>query len=169
MLLPNKKVPNLELDLINGSKWSLEKQDPENFTMIVFYRGLHCPICKKQLEELKTKLEDFSKKGVNVIAISMDTEKRAKLSAEKWDIESLPVAYAMDEETARKWGLFISNATSDSEPDIFSEPGLFLIRPDLKLYSASIQTMPFARPPFDDLLKSLDFILDKDYPARGGH
>jgi len=169
MLLPNKKVPNLELNLINDTMWSLDKQEPENFTMIVFYRGLHCPICKKQLENLKPKLNDFSEKGVNVVAISMDTEKRAKLSAEKWDIESLPVGYEMTEDTAREWGLYISHSIKDGEPEIFSEPGLFLIKPDRTLYAASTQSMPFARPQFDDLLKSLDFILDESYPARGGH
>jgi hypothetical protein len=27
--------------------------------------------------------------------------------------------------------------------------------------------MPFARPGFGDILKALDFVLAKDYPARG--
>ena len=58
----------------------MEKQDPEKYTLIVFYRGLHCPVCKKQLESLKDKLDEFIDRGVNVIAISMDTEKRAEES-----------------------------------------------------------------------------------------
>ena len=29
------------------------------------------------------------------------------------------------------------------------------------------QSVPFARPSFDALLKGIDFVLDKDYPARG--
>ncbi|MCH2490190.1 MAG: AhpC/TSA family protein [Flavobacteriales bacterium] len=168
MILPKTKVPSLEVNLINGTRWAIDKQEPENFTMIIFYRGLHCPVCKNYLEKLQPKLKDFSDKGVNVIAISMDSEKRANLTAKKWDIESIPLGYEMTEDTAREWGLYISHAIKDEEPEVFSEPGLFLIRPDGTLYSASVQSMPFARPQFDALLKSIDFVLEESYPARGG-
>lgn len=59
--------------------------------MIVFYRGLHCPVCKKYLENLKSKLEDLSDRGVNVIAVSMDTEERAKRTGREWDITDLTI------------------------------------------------------------------------------
>jgi hypothetical protein len=55
------------------------------------------------------------------------------------------------------------------EPALFSEPGLFLVRPDGTLYYAAVQTMPFARPHFDELIGALDFAIAKDYPARGEH
>ncbi len=168
MKKPTEKAPELHLGLINGTTWDLAKQEPENFTMLIFYRGLHCPVCKKYLEELQTKIDTFKDKGVNVVAASMDSEKRAKISTEKWDIESIPLAYEMSESKAREWGLYISNAIKDAEPEVFSEPALFLINKDGTIYSSSIQTMPFARPGFDDLLKSIDFILKEEYPARGG-
>ena len=44
---------------------------------------------------------------------------------------------------------------------------MFLVRPDGTLYHGSVQTMPFARPHFDELLTSVDFALKQDYPARG--
>ena len=168
MIKPTQEVPDLKLPLINDTKWSLYDQDSKAFTMLVFYRGLHCPVCKKYLEELQTKIDTFKDKGVNVVAASMDSEKRAKISTEKWDIESIPLAYEMSESKAREWGLYISNAIKDAEPEVFSEPALFLINKDGTIYSSSIQTMPFARPGFDDLLKSIDFILKEEYPARGG-
>jgi len=164
---PREKTPELELDLINDTKWSLHKQDPEKYTMIVFYRGLHCPICKKQLESLKDHLDKFKDRGVNVIAASMDSEKRAKKAGDEWSIESIPVGYGMSADKAREWGLNLSEGISDKEPDLFSEPGLFLIKKDGTLYFSSIQTMPFARPQFDDVLNALDFIDKEDYPARG--
>lgn len=167
MIQPKNKVPALKVDLVNGTQWELGKQDPENFTLLIFYRGLHCPVCKKYLEKLTTLLEDYSERGVNVLALSMDTEKRAKITTEKWEIESLPLAYGISEATARKWGLYISEAIKDEEPDIFSEPGLFLINKDSTLYCSSIQTMPFARPDVEKFLKSVDFILEESYPARG--
>lgn len=167
MIKPRQKVPQLQLDLINDTQWSLEAQQNDTFTLLVFYRGLHCPKCKEQLEALKKKLDAFSDRGVHVIAISCDTEKVAKQTAEDWNIPELPVGYALSIEKAREWGLFISEGISEKEPEQFSEPGLFLVRPDGTLYASSIQTMPFARPKFDDLLNAIDFIEKKDYPARG--
>lgn len=167
MLLPKTKVPSLEVPLINDAHWKLSDQNPDNFTLVLFYRGLHCPVCKGQLEELASNLDKFTERGINVIAVSADTEKRAKLTAEKWDIPSLPIGYDLPLEKAADYGLFISKGVSDKEPDYFTEPGLFLIQPDGTLFFSSIQSMPFARPQFDDLLGGIDYILKNDYPARG--
>ena len=73
MIKPNTKVPDLHLNLINDTEWTLSEQSPENFTIIFFYRGLHCPICKKQLEDITSNLERLSERGTHVIAISMDS------------------------------------------------------------------------------------------------
>jgi len=35
------------------------------------------------------------------------------------------------------------------------------------LYFATAQTMPFARPHFNELLQAMDLVLKSDYPARG--
>lgn len=166
MLKPRIKVPNIEVNLVNDTTWKLKEQKPENFTMVLFYRGKHCPVCKKQLQELQGKLKDFTDLGVNVIAISSDTEEKAKGSYKEWKVGDVPIGYGYPIEEARKWGMFISKGIKD-EPEYFIEPGLFLIKPDGTLYSASIQSMPFARPDFDDLLKGIDFIMKKNYPARG--
>ncbi|MBP2832975.1 AhpC/TSA family protein [Aquimarina sp. U1-2] len=167
MLKPREKVPNLEVDLINDTHWKLEDQTPKNFILVVFYRGLHCPICKKQLEELAGKLDKFVDRGVNVVAISCDTEEKAKKTGNTWNVPSLPIGFEMSIDKAREWGLYISKAKDDKEPNHFSEPGMFLIRPDQTLYFASIQTMPFARPGFDDILNAIDYVMKNDYPARG--
>ncbi len=51
-VIPQQEVPVLKVKTVNGMKWDLRDQQPENFTLVVFYRGLHCPVCKKYLEEL---------------------------------------------------------------------------------------------------------------------
>ena len=53
------------------------------------------------------------------------------------------------------------------EPALFPEPALYLVRADGTLYFGSVQTMPFARPHFADILSAVDFVVAKDYPARG--
>jgi hypothetical protein len=73
---------------------------------------------------------------------------------------------------ARESGLYVSGSRGKTslgieEPERFSEPGVFLVRPDGTLYWAAVQTMPFARPHFREMLAALDFVAKNDYPARG--
>lgn len=171
-LFPRQQVPALRVPLAGGSSFDLSKEKPAHFTMIVFYRGLHCPICKTQLRELQEKLPEFEKRGVNVVAISSDSADRGERTKADWGLSDLRVGYALDLGTARAWGLYISTSKGPTsaghdEPALFSEPGLFLVRPDGALYFATVQTMPFARPHFADILSALDFVIAKDYPARG--
>jgi hypothetical protein len=42
-----------------------------------------------------------------------------------------------------------------------------MVSPDQTLYYASVQTMPFVRPHFSELIGALDFAIENDYPARG--
>ena len=75
-------------------------------------------------------------------------------------------------DVARQWGLYISTSRgltsiNIEEPALFSEPAVYIVRPDTTLYYGAVQTMPFARPNFTELLGAIDFALAKDYPARG--
>ncbi|UZO79478.1 AhpC/TSA family protein [Aquimarina sp. ERC-38] len=167
MIKPRTKVPDLHLDLINDTHWKIAEQDPEKYTLIVFYRGLHCPVCKSYLEELTDKMEDFVERGVNLIAISMDSEEKAKKAGEEWEVTSLPIGFNLSQDKAKEYGLYLSKGISEKEPELFSEPAVFLIKPDKTLYFSAIQTMPFARPDFQDILNAIDFVQKKDYPARG--
>jgi peroxiredoxin len=168
VLKPGQPVPDLELPLTIDASFRLSQQSPEAFTMLVFYRGKHCPICKTYLTELGTKLDKFTQRGVNVFAISMDSKDRAMVSHGEWETGDLPLAYGLSEDQAREWGLYISEQRPGSEePEHFSEPGLFLVKPDGTLYFAVTQNAPFTRPSLDELIQGIDFVLDKDYPTRG--
>lgn len=170
--MPRQAVPDLSVPTLDGESWRLADRSPQNFTLVVFYRGLHCPICSKYLKDLDNKLEEFDKRGVEVIAVSADPQDRAEQSKKKWGLHNLKIGYGLDLDVARSWGLYISSgigtsSTGDEELDYFPEPGLFLVRPDNTLYFGSIQTMPFARPQFAEVLQALDFVMANDYPARG--
>ncbi|MDZ4306665.1 peroxiredoxin-like family protein [Allopontixanthobacter sp.] len=168
MLTPGQKVPNIDLPLTIQGRFELSQQTPENFTMLVFYRGSHCPICRSYLEEIGARLDDFTARGISVFAISMDDEERARKVDEEWSTGDLPLVYDLTEENAREWGLYISEKREGSEePEIFSEPGLFILRPDTSLFFAVTQSAPFTRPPLDQLLEGLDYAQKNDYPARG--
>ena len=167
-LLPTQTVPDFTVRLIDGGQFQLSQRLGDNFTLLLFYRGAHCPICKIQVRELQRKLNDFAKRGVTVVAISMDNKARAQQSMEEWEIGELLVGYGLTEDTARQLDLYISSGRPGSEePRIFSEPAMLLVKPNRSLYFASIQSMPFTRPPLDQLLQGIDYALDHDYPARG--
>ena len=171
-LFPRQAVPPLEVPTLDGTRWRLADQKPAAFTMAVFYRGYHCPICARYLGDLQSKLEEFEKLGVTVVVLSSDSEERARLAQTDWKLPQLTIGYGLPLETARAWGLYVSTGRGKTsvgveEPALFSEPGLFLLRPDGTLYFGSVQTMPFARPNFREILGAIDFVLKNDYPARG--
>lgn len=139
---------------------------------MVFYRGLHCPVCLKYLLELGRLQADFEQRGVKLVALSSDTPERARAMADKLRSPDLRIGHSLPLADAREWGLYVSTSRGTTsigieEPRLFSEPGVFIVRPDGTLYYGAVQTMPFARPRFDELLAAIDFALAKDYPARG--
>lgn len=171
-LLPRYPVPALNVSLISGERFVLGASPAEHFDLLVFYRGLHCPICAKYLLELERLASEFASRGVQVVAISSDNEERGKQMAEKVGAKGVRFAYGLSLRSARQWGLYVSTSRGQTsigieEPELFSEPGVFLVRPDGTLYYGAVQTMPFARPPFQDLIAAIDFAVAKNYPARG--
>jgi peroxiredoxin len=171
-LLPRHPVPALNVPLVGGGRFVLGAAPGEKFDLIVFYRGLHCPICAKYLLELERLSLEFAQRGVQVLALSSDDESRATEMAQKVQANGVKFGYGLSLRSARQWGLYISTSRGKTsigieEPALFSEPGAFIVRPDGTLYYGAVQTMPFARPSFQDLLAAIDFAIAKDYPARG--
>jgi peroxiredoxin len=171
-LMPRQSVPALEFDTLDSGRWSLAAQKPENFSMIVFYRGLHCPQCRRYTTELNGMIGDFTKRGVTTVITSTDSKERAEQAKTQWGLPNLTIGYGVSIDKAREWGLYISTSrgltsAGIEEPPLFAEPGLFLVKPDGTLYWASVATMPFARPHFNDIAQAIDFVLSKNYPARG--
>lgn len=168
MLTPDAKVPNLAVKTVGGGEWNLSDQSPENFTMLVFYRGLHCPVCKSYLQKLQTLLGAYESSGFSTIAISMNSEALANQTATDWELDQLTIGYGLSEADARAWGLYISKAIKDAEADVFCEPGLFWVRPDGRLYMVDVSNMPWARPDLEFLQSKVAFAVENSYPARGG-
>ncbi|WP_120500690.1 peroxiredoxin-like family protein [Roseovarius sp. EL26] len=172
MLFPRQKTPDLTVPTLDHGAFDLASETSERGTVICFYRGLHCPLCATYLTELEKRVSDFSEHGVNTIAISSDGEERTRAMADKIGATSLRFGYDLSLEKAREWGLFISTSRGKTsigieEPELFSEPGLFMVTPEQTLYYGSVQTMPFVRPHFSELVGALDFAIANNYPARG--
>lgn len=172
MLIPRQKAPNLVVETLEHGLFDLDAAMPDRFSLVCFYRGLHCPICANYLKELERLTPQFAERGVTTIAVSSDVDERAHKMAEKIGAQNLRFGYGLDLGKAREWGLYISASRGKTsigieEPALFSEPAVFLIQPDRTVYYVSVQSMPFVRPRFDELLQALDFIIKNEYPARG--
>ena len=171
-VLPRQPAPELVVPTLSGTTWSLAAATPQRFSLIVFYRGLHCPICKTYIAELDKLIPELTTRGVETLALSCDTEERARQAQSSWGLSQLTVGHSLTIGTARAWGLYVSTgrgmtSAGVEEPALFSEPGIFLVRPDHTLYWASVQSMPFARPHLRDVVGALDVVIAKDYPPRG--
>jgi peroxiredoxin len=166
-LMPDTQAPALSLPLVGGGTWTLADQRPENFTMVVFYRGYHCPVCKAYLGKLNALVETAAAAGVSVVAASMDPEDKAATTKAEWGLDKLDVAWGLSLADVKAWGLYLSTSIKEAENAQFAEPGLFWVRPDGRLYLIDISNMPWSRPDVEFLLSKVAFAVGNAYPARG--
>ncbi len=113
---PRQQVPEIDLEIVGGGRFVLSRQTPRNFTMVVVYRGIHCPICKSYLSDLNRRAEEFDNLGVRVIAVTSDNAERAAKAKSDWKLDKIDVGYNMPIALGREWGLYVSKGLSDQEP-----------------------------------------------------
>lgn len=166
-LMPRLKVPDLTVPLVGGGRYDLAQDQPKLFSMIVFYRGLHCQQCEAYLGELERLLPEFESRGFTAVAISCDTRDRAEGAKSGWGLGNLRVGHDLPLAMARRWGLFLTEGRPRpaglSEPPYCCEPALFLIGPDKTLWYSAVQNMAIARPRFADLIDGFEFLFSKGY------
>jgi hypothetical protein len=68
---PRMRAPQLSVPTVGGGRWSLEESAAERFTVIFCYRGLCCPICRKQLGEPDRQLGEFERRGRRAVGCQM--------------------------------------------------------------------------------------------------
>ncbi|MDN3652253.1 peroxiredoxin-like family protein [Thalassotalea ponticola] len=164
--------PIIEATLLSGEVRTLST--PENgldWTMVVVYRGQHCPLCTRYLNQLESLREDFANTGVDLIAISGDSKEQLESHMEKLNI-SFAIAYGLTLEQMKALGLYISDPRSPQETDHpFAEPGLFVVNNEGKVHVVDISNNPFVRPELTALANGLAWIRnpDNNYPIRGMH
>jgi peroxiredoxin len=108
MLIPRNITPALVVETLSGTPYDLSLEKPSRFSLVCFYRGLHCPVCSNYLRELDRLTPDLGERGVTAVAISSDTEGRARKMSQKIGAVTLRIGYGLELAEARKWGLYIS-------------------------------------------------------------
>jgi peroxiredoxin len=163
---PEDTMPAIEAELVGGGAWRLAEEHPAKLALLVFYCGLHCPICPNWLRKLERVVPRFVEHGVSVIALSCDTRERAAQAKRGWKLTELRVGYGVEAEDARKAGLYLS----EEKGRLYTEAAILAVKPeDGTLYAAWVQSQPHARPRFAEVLSALEGWLANDLPRpRGG-
>lgn len=164
------KFPLIEVDSLESSVVTLGKPSEQyDWKLVVVYRGKHCPLCTRYLNEIEKSKTEFQQLGVDIIAVSADNRSQAKSHFEQLNV-SFPISFGLSIEQMQQLGVYISSPRSPQETDHpFAEPGLFVINEKDQVQIIDISNGPFVRPELNILLSGIRFIRDPDnnYPIRG--
>jgi peroxiredoxin len=162
------RLPAITLPLVGGGKVTLgQPQKIGNWQLVFVYRGQHCPICKKYLKKLESLKDKFLATEAEVVAVSGDPEAKAVAMAKPAAL-TFPVAYGLSIEQMQDLGLYISHPRSPEETDKpFPEPGMFAVNAEGKVQLIDISNTPFNRSDLDELLETVEWIQENNYPIRG--
>jgi len=159
MMVQTLDGSSVELGALNGGRWK----------MVVVYRGRHCPLCTKYLNQLESFVERLKEEGVDLVAVSADSQVQLRDHLEKLNV-SFPLYYGLSVEQMQTLGVYISYPRSEKETDHpFAEPGLFVINHDNEIQCVDLSNNPFIRPEIESLVSGLEWIRnpDNNYPIRG--
>ena len=87
--------PNITVTTLDGNSTSLgEPANGHDWKLVVVYRGQHCPLCTKYLNQLEQVKSSFYDNGVDVIAVSGDSKAQLESHLQKLDVD-FPIAYGL--------------------------------------------------------------------------
>lgn len=162
-----RPLPRTVVSRLGGGELVLGKSD--GWTLVVVYRGKHCPLCRTYLKTLTDLLPRLQQLNVTVQVVSGDPEQKAtaQIAEEHWPFA---LGYGLTVEQMRSLGLYISTPRSPQETDRpFPEPALFLINPEGNLQIVDISNAPFSRPDLNAIVAGIELIQKRAYPIRGMH
>jgi len=163
------QFPKMTVQALDGSAVELGALESGRWKMVVVYRGRHCPLCTKYLNNLESFLKRLSEDGVDVVAVSADSQAQLQDHLQKLSV-SFPLYYGLTIEQMQTLGVYISHPRSEKETDHpFAEPGLFVINQDNEIQCVDLSNNPFIRPELESLVSGLEWIRnpDNNYPIRG--
>ncbi len=167
-LSSGSRFPEITVPLVGGGEVTLGKPEKkDNWQLVFLYRGFHCPVCKQYLTRLESLKEQFLRTKAEVIAVSGDSETKASKMVESAGL-TFPVAFDLSIPQMKDLGLYISHPRSPEETDQpFSEPGMLAVNPDGKVQLIDISNTPFNRADLGELVETIEWIQENDYPIRG--
>lgn len=140
----------------NGHDWLL----------VVAYRGAHCPMCTRYLNEVEPLLGQLHELGVDVLAVSADDVEQVARHREQLNI-SFPLYHGLTVEQMETLGLYVSDPRPGETDHRFGEPAMFVIDPEGRIQIVDVSNNPFARPELSIIVKGIRWMQQENYPIRG--
>lgn len=168
------KAPDAKLPDITGATQQLAALYRQGPTFVVFYRGGWCPFCNLQLHGLTKAKPDFDKKGIRLVAISVDQPgEEAKTQAQNEvafpmlsdsDLEThkafnvVHVPSAEEAEKLAKYGIDLAKYSGQQHRS-FAVPSIFLVDRAGKVRWVHVDEEYKTRPSPAQLLAVADRVL----------
>jgi len=141
--------PTTEVAKLGGGTLTLgAPQGGHDWQLVVVYRGLHCPLCKKYLATLQSLEAEYNGLGVDVVAVTGDGAEKVQTFVDEVGL-IIPVGHSLSVAQMETLGLYISDPRS--------------------LQIVDVSNAPFARPDLQSIANGIKFIRGNDYPIRGTH
>lgn len=162
--------PSLSVTDGNGANVDLgARGSVADWKMVVVYRGVHCPLCTRYLNQLEGHVEQLVSLRVDLAAVSADSREQMHEHRKKLSV-SYPIYCDLSLAQMQQLGLYVSQPRSQKETDhLFPEPGLFVVNEARRLQVVDISNNPFVRPDLESLMSGLAWIRGNDYPIRGAY
>jgi len=96
-------LPEFTVQLLNGAMWRSQDQPAGTMSLLTIYRGMWCGQCKKQLQALERLHDEFALRGVDVVAVSADTETRARSMANDYALHKLNIGFDVSIAAQERW------------------------------------------------------------------
>ncbi len=99
-----EEAPAFSVETIEGTEFNLEESDSP--VLLIFW-ATWCAVCKEEVPGLKTIYDEFSERGLRVLAINVginDSENRTKAFMERHEID-YPVAFDTGSILTKQYGV----------------------------------------------------------------
>ncbi len=155
------KFPGLTFATLDHGTITLPDHFNEKWGVVLFYRGVWCGYCRRQLSDFQEHLAEIERRNCAVVAVSVDSAADARKMVEHGKI-SFPVACGADAiEVASRIGCFYEAS------DRFLQKTAFVLRPGGEIARASYSTGPTGGLTVADTIYSLDFFQKNPHHRTG--
>ena len=138
-LLISEKIPDINLQSLQGESISLTAKMSDKRSVLLFYRGGWCPYCNAHLSAVGEVEEDILALGYQVIAISPDSPGKLSATFEKEKLKytlysdasgDLMTAMGIAFKAPDRYEKRLANYSDGQNPGILPVPSLFVVETD---------------------------------------
>lgn len=168
VIKPADPFPPIEFKMMSGETERLS-DNTGRWTVLVVYRGDHCPRCKTYVARLHELAAAYAEREVDLRLASMDPENVARRTIEEngW---TLPVAHSLSVAECQQLSVYLTDHEDGAElSGPYAEPGLYLINPEGLTQVIATSNSPSVRPDLEVVLDGIIGTQDRNLPIRGLH